>query len=278
MKNFFIAAFAALSLSASAQSYIIMENGIVVTTDKAGYAYDFGHYAYPQKITLKGGQYFVEENSILATIDENGLLYRKYEYIPENIIGKGVNYFLSGEGELYTINAQGEVSIFEDESLKTAAHFGGNYFAVVTDSEKKLANLYTVNKNGYHAQAKMDDFKITDIVAFGGNYFMNNRGVVHTIDTNGVISPKTEMRIGIMMKKGGNYFTDSNGFLYTVAEDGTIHLPAVPATLNLQTITKMGSNYFLDLSGNLFVVDKDGNIFQRVMSDHDFRHARVISL
>jgi hypothetical protein len=278
MKKLLIACIAALSLSASAQSFLIMENGIVITTDKAGFAYDFGHYAYPQKITLKGGQYFVEENSILATIDENGLLYRKYEYIPENIIGKGINYFLSSEGELYTIDNKGVVRIFEEESLKKAVHFGGNYFAVVTDEEKKLANVYTVNKAGQHVQAKMDDFKISDVVAFGGTYFMNNRGVVHTITNDGLITPRTDMRVGIMVKKGGNYFTDSNGYLYTVAEDGSIRVPALPASLNLSKITKLGSNYFLDLSGRLFVVDHEGNVFERVMRDHDFRHARVISL
>ena len=77
MKSFLLATLATLSLNAFSQSYIIMDNGITVTTDTSGFAYDFGHYAFPQKVTLKGGQYFVEEGGILATIDENGLLFRK---------------------------------------------------------------------------------------------------------------------------------------------------------------------------------------------------------
>ena len=277
MKKLLLAVIASFSVSAFAQSYIIMDNGVVLTMDKSAYLYDLGHDAYPHKVTLKGGKYFVEENSVIATIDDSGYLYRKYEYIPENIIGKGINYFLSGQGELYTIDTKGVVKIITDEALKKAGHFGGNYLVTLIDDEGKLGDLYTINQDGVLTK-KVEAFKVSDIVSFGGSYFMNNRGIVHTVDSEGNLSQRTDMRVGVIQKRGGNYFTDSSGMLFTVAQDGTLKLPAVPMGVKASNILKLGSNYFLDLQGRLFVVDQDGNIFERTSRDHDFKTARVISL
>ena len=45
----------ALSMSCDfrhfSQSYLVLENGITITIDKAGYAYDFGHYTATNKVT-----------------------------------------------------------------------------------------------------------------------------------------------------------------------------------------------------------------------------------
>lgn len=278
MKRIVLAALALLSLNAFSQSYLIMDNGITITIDNSGYVYDFGHYAYPQKVTLKGGQYFVEDGNILATIDDKGLLFRKYELIPERIKGKGINYFLSEEGSLHTINKSGIVTITQNELFKRALNFGGNYFAVPADSENTLIDIYVVTNEGLAVRADIPSMKIKDIVAFGGTYLMNNRGVVLTIAANGVVTAQDQMRIGVLSKRGGNYFTDSSGFIYTVGEDGILKAPALPISLRVSTIHKLGSNYFIDQTGKLFVVDKAGNIFERMMRDHDFKNAKVISL
>lgn len=277
MKKLMLAALATLSLNAFSQSYIIMDNGITITTDNSGYAYDFGHYAFPQKVTLKGGQYFVEEGTILATIDENGLFFRKYEMIPEKIKGKGINYFLSEEGALYAIDKKGYVKLTENELFKKAMNFGGNYFTV-SDTEAQSLDLYVVDGTGKVAKADAPSLKVKDIIAYGGSYVMNNRGVVFTIAANGVVTPQDDVRVGIITKKGGNYFTDSSGYLFTVSEQGVLRMPAMPLTLRVSSILKLGSNYFIDQSGKLFVVDKDGNIFERTMRDYDFKTAKVISL
>lgn len=278
MKKFLLAALVTFTTTAFAQSFIIMDNGITVTLDKAGFAYDVGNFAFPQKITLKGGQYFVEENSILATVDEKGTLFRKYEQMPEKILGRGMNYFLSDKGELYTIDGQGLVTITVDEKFKTANFFGGNYFTVLTDAETKEMDLYTVSSSGVLAKAEMTTFKMRDVAAYGGTYFMSNRGVVYTISNDGAVIPWPSLRVGVLQKRGGNFFIDSSGSIFTVAQDGTLVLPGIPMNLKLTNITKLGSTYFLDISGRLFVIDHEGNIFERVMKDHDFRNARVISL
>jgi hypothetical protein len=278
MKSLLLATLATLSINAFAQSYVIMDNGIVVTTDNSGFTYDFGHYAFPQKVTLKGGQYFVEEGNILATVDENGLLFRKYELIPEKIKGKGINYFLSDEGFLYVIDKKGYVKVTESEIYKNAMNFGGNYFTVAIDAEKTLIDLYVVTSEGLVAKADIPSLRVKDIVSFGGTYFMNNRGIIFTVASNGNVSPKYDVRVGLLQKRGGNFFVDSSGYFFTVSEAGDLQMPALPNNLRVGVIHRMGSNYFIDQSGKFFVVDKNGNVFERVMRDHDFRQAKIISL
>lgn len=278
MKKIILAALATLSLNAFSQSYIIMENGITLTIDNSGFAYDFGHYAFPQKVILKGGQYFVEEGGILATIDENGLLFRKYELIPEKILGKGINYFLSSEGFLYGIDKKGFVKVTESELYKSAVNFGGNYFTVAKNPEKTELDIYVITADGAAVKAEVPSLKVKDIISFGGTYFMTNRGIVFTVAADGTITPKDDMRVGVLNKKGGNFFTDSSGYFYTVSEKGDLVMPALPITLRVSAILKLGSNYFIDQSGKFFVVDKNGNVFERIMRDHDFRLAKVISL
>lgn len=278
MKKFFLAALTTFSLSAFSQSYLVMDNGIVITTDVSGFAYDFGHYAFPQKITLKGGQYFVEEGNILVTIDENGLLFRKYELIPEKILGEGMNYFISEEGFLYAIDKKGFVKVSESEIYKNAVNFGGNYFTVATNPEKTELDLYTISDAGEVSRAIVPSLKVKDIISFGGTYFMNNRGIVFTVSAEGIVEPMDHMRVGIITKKGGNYFIDSSGYFYTVAATGELLMPGIPLNMKVSSVLKLGTNYFIDQAGAFFVVDKEGNVFERVMRDHDFRLAKIISL
>lgn len=277
MKNLLLLVIATLSLNAFSQSYVVMDNGITLTTDTSGFAYDFGHYAFPQKIILKGGQYFVEEGGILATIDENGLLYRKYELIPEKIKGKGINYFMSDEGFLYTIDKKGFVKVTESESYKNAVNFGGNYFTVM-NADKTLVELFVVTGEGLVVKPEIESLKMKDVVSFGGTYIMNNRGVVFTIASNGTVTAKDEVRVGVIAKKGGNYFTDSSGLFFTVSEAGDLLMPALPVNMKIPTVQRLGSNYFIDQSGKFFLVDKNGQVYERVFRDHDFRLAKVISL
>lgn len=268
---------ALLSFNCFSQSYMIMDNGIIITTDKQGFSYDLGHYAYPHKVTLKGGQYFIEEGNILSTIDENGLFFRKYEEIPSKIEGKGINYFISDDGKLYAIDKMGFLKITESEFFKNVLNFGGNYFTVLSEGEEEI-DIFVVTSEGVILKSGISGMKKKDIVSYGGNYFMNNRGVIHTISANGSISVKDNMRVGIIQKRGGNFFIDSAGFFYSVSDDGELKLPMLPLALNVSTIQKYGSNYFIDQTGKLFLINKEGMVFERYMKDHDFRHAKIISL
>lgn len=275
MKKIIFALLTVFSMSSFAQSYIVMDNGLIITTDAKGFAYDIGDYAFPLKITMKGGQFFVEENKVLATIDENGVLFRKYEVMPEIVLGQGMNYFISSEGDIFTIDAQGLVHLSKNEAFKGAANFGGNYFTVRTANG---LDLYVVTHTGEVVPASLEGLDMKSVIAFGGNYFMTNRGVLHTVSSEGTVISHAHKRIGILQKRGGNFFTDSTGMIYTVAQDGRLILPGLPISLKINSINKLGSNYFLDLAGSLYTVDRDGNIWERVVEDHDMRNARIISL
>jgi hypothetical protein len=275
MKKIILILFAIFSMSSFAQSYIVMDNGLILTTDSRGFAYDIGDYAFPLKITMKGGQFFVEENKVLATIDENGILFRKYEVMPEKVLGQGMNYFISDKGDIFTIDQKGVVHLSKNEVFKGAMNFGGNYFTV--KSEAGL-DLFVVTNTGDIVKAALQNLDMRNVIAFGGNYFMTNRGVLHTVSSEGLVISHANKRIGILQKRGGNYFTDSSGMIYTVAQDGRLIIPGLPLGLKINSINKLGSNYFLDLSGGLFTVDREGNIWERVVEDHDMRNARIISL
>jgi hypothetical protein len=68
------------------------------------------------------------------------------------------------------------------------------------------------------------------------------------------------------------------GTFFTVAENGALVLPALPVSLNVQSIQKLGANYFLDTSSRLYLVDKDGNVLERTISGHDLSKTKIISL
>ncbi len=278
MKLIVIVVLAIFSFNALSQSYLVMENGIIITTDTNGFSYDFGHYTYPNKMTLKGGQYFVEDENILVTIDEEGLLFRKYEHIPNPIRGKGINYFISGEGEVYTFDQKGFLRIFQSESYKQTLNFGGNYFIVSKNAEKTEMELFVVTSEGDVKKAESPSLRIKEIVSFGGNYFMTNRGALFTVTSDGRVVLQNQKRIGVLLKRGGNFFVDYSNILYTVSTQGDLIMPALPASLRVSSILKLGSNYFIDQSGRFFVVDKNGIVAERQMNDHDFRRARIISL
>ena len=111
MKNFILAAVAVFSLSAFSQSYFALENGITLSVDSSGYVYDFGHYTPIQRVTVKGGQYLVEDSNVLVTVDANGMLFRKYEILPKQVVGKGINYFIGDNGSFYGIDSKGYVNL-----------------------------------------------------------------------------------------------------------------------------------------------------------------------
>jgi hypothetical protein len=281
MKLLLILFLTSISFSAFCQSYLIMENGMIITTDKNGFVYDLGHYAYPHKVTMRGGLYFVEEGNILATVDENGLLFRKYEDIPQKILGRGTNYFLSENGELFTINHQGQLRTFHSTVFKNAENFGGNYFTISKFDEtqtSKIIDLMVVNSSGDILKVEIPELATQYIVFFGGSYFMTNKGIVFTVSEDGRVLEQKNHRVGLIQKKGGNFFVDSSGYFYTVSEKGQLLVPELPYSMKTSTILRLGSQYFIDQSGKFFVITREGRVLERTLQDQDFKTAHIISL
>jgi hypothetical protein len=271
MKKLFLAVLATLSFNAFSQSYFILDNGVTLTVDHKGFVYDYGHYTPVNRVTVKGGQYLVEDTNILVTIDEQGSLFRKYELIPKQVIGKGMNYIIGEDSSVITIDAQGySVLTDSDEKVKTATKFGGNFFIAGEE-------IFSVTSTGQYAPVVVEGLKTADIITLGGNYFMTNRGNLYTVTHDGKIITRPQDRVGIIVKKGGNYFVDSMGLIYTIAKDGSLKLPALPVSLRIQAISKLGANYFMDGAGKLFTVDGEGNIYERWIN-YDLKTIRIISL
>jgi hypothetical protein len=278
MKNLIIAAIAMMSLNAFAQSYVIMSDGIVITLDRDANTFDGHNNTEIENISLKGGQFFVEGSNIITTIDDKGNLFRKFLAIPAGILGKGASYFVSEAGELFTINRMGFVTVTSDELYQSASTFGGNYFFTGTDSLLAQASLFTITADGAAVHTEVPGLHESEITIFGGNYFITNKGALYTISSEGVVTKRPEAMMSVIDKVGGNFFLTAENNLYTIAANGDLVLPGFSTTLRLKTITKLGSNFFIDLSGRLWGVDTAGNVFERVMTEYDFRDATVISL
>jgi hypothetical protein len=278
MKNILALGSLLFALNGFSQSYMVLGNGVTLTTDKDAFVYDFGHFILPYKITLTGGQFLAEEGKLIS-IDEKGFLYRKDEKVPSKIKGKGNNYLISDNGTLYTFDASGFFYKYDkDAATKKSVGFGGNFFTTRPDDKKPLVELYTMNSKGNYFKMNVAGLDAAAISVMGGTYFQTNQGVVFTVTKDGFVYSKADMKVGAIRKTGGNYFIDANNAIYTVSSEGLLFLPVLPANLKLASISKLGQNYFLDQEGRLFVVDTAGNIQEREMKTHDLRDAKILSL
>lgn len=270
--KYYLVVLASLFISkAFSQSYFVLDNGITLSVDSEGYVYDYGHHTPTSRVSVKGGQFLIEDANILVTVDARGNMYRKYEILPENVLGKGSNYFIGTNNLFYGIDSEGYVNLLElDKKLNNITRFGGTFFA--TD-----ADFFVVNEKGSFVKAEVEGVKPTDLIILGGNYFMTNRGVLYTVSADGKIISQKAQRVGIIQKKGGNYFIDTTGSLYTVSATGELKLPGIPMSLRIPAVSRLGTNYFMDAAGKLFTVDRSGSVYER-WTNHDIKNVSILSL
>jgi hypothetical protein len=279
MKKLLIACLTFFTFSAFSQSYLVLHNGVTLTTDTSGYVYDFNHFILPYKVQIAGGQFLVEDEKLI-TIDESGFLYRKNIEI-KKVKGRGQNYFindgfLTESNILHTVDSKGFVFKWNKDApdFKKANKFGGNYFVVTTDEKKKRADLYTINNTGNFTKINIEGLNPFDIAVTNGTFFTAN-GVLYTVNKEGFVFSKKDILTGPFKKMGGNYFIDSSERIFTVSDDGYVLLPELPVNLKLSEIKFFGPNYFIDSDGRIFVVDRVGSIFERFLPDHDLRNIKV---
>jgi hypothetical protein len=278
MKKILIAGAALLSMNAFAQSYLVLNNGITLTTDKAGFVYDFGHFRAPYKVTLNGGQFMVEDKK-LSTVDTAGFLYEKTMKVEKAVRGKGLNFFIKDDNHLVTVDSKGFFYEYdkEDKIFKKAVAFGGNFFLVKPDDKKAIVDLYTVNDKGNYFKITVAGLNPFDIISIGGTFFQTRDGKTYTVSKDGFVYPKTEVKVGAVKKAGGNFFIDDKGLLFTVSEEGFLMLPVLPANIKVSDIQKIGANYMIDSEGRIFTVDKVGNMAERTIN-HDLTSAKILSI
>jgi hypothetical protein len=281
MKKFLLlTGFALMSLKSQAQSYLILSNGITLTTDRSAFIYDFANFQLPYKVSHKGGNYFISDKK-LKTIDSRGFLFEKSlkDSKLEKIKARGGNFFINDDYHLFTIDADGFVYQYEndDKGFKRAFLFGGNYFVSRSDDRRSIPELYTINHKGNYFKISLDGLNPADIIAFPGNYFQTKAGETFTISKEGFVFGKSEIKVAHIIKGGGNYLIDANNLLYTVSEQGHLLLPSLPLHLKISELKSFGANYMIDGEGRIFIVDKDGSIIER-STDHDLRNSKILSL
>lgn len=276
MKKLLLAGLLAFSFSAFSQSYIILSNGVLLTTDKAGYVYDLVQYVSPYKIKINGGNYLVNDER-LFTVSSEGFYFEK-DLKVKKIRGKGLNYLLDDKGDLISIAADGTFVKYDDsgKELKKAHRFGGNFFLVLADKKKNIVDLYSVNNKAAYFKLNVKGLNPADISVLGGSYFMAN-GIMYTVSAEGFISEKSMFQIPALRQMGGNFFIDSAQKIWTVSDSGTLANPALPLSFKLSNIEKYGSNYMIDNDGVIYTIDSNGNMNARKMEFHDVRNAKVLS-
>lgn len=265
-----------ISLNVFSQSYLILNNGVTLTTDTSGHVYDFGHFRLPYKVTVNGGQFLVEDKK-LSTVDSAGFLYLKTLKV-EKVKGKGLNFFIKDDNHLVTVDSKGFAFEYdkEDKIFKRATGFGGNFFTVKPDDKKPVVDLYTVNDKGNYFKLAVTGLNPADISFFGGKYFQTKTGVTYTVSKDGFVYAKPELKAGAVKKAGGNFFVDSANLLFTVSDEGFLMLPVLPATIKVSDVQTVGANYMIDSEGRMFIVDKSGNLFERSL-DHDLKNTKISS-
>lgn len=275
MKNAFILLSMMLSASAFSQSYLILNNGVTLTTDTKGFIYDFAHFNLPSKVSLNGGQFFVSEDK-LVTIDSAGLLFEKSQEVKKTK-GKGINFLLNDKNKLITVDDKGFSYSFDDKAFSKISSFGGKFFVVKSDDKKIPDALYTVNAKGNYFNVTLPGLNPADILVRGGNYFQMKNGLVYTISKDGFVFSKTQIQVQAIKKLGGNYFVDAANTFFTVSEEGALTVAALPLNLIIANISKMGSNYVIDSEGRFFAVDNSGLVFERTVNN-DLKSTKILSL
>lgn len=276
MKKLLIAGLTLLSLNAFSQSYMILNRGIILTTDAQGFVYDYNQFVLPYEVKVVGGQFFSEDGK-LVTVDDQGMMYRKDMKV-KKVKGKGINYFVNDDSELVTIDHKGFVYKWDkDKSFKKDTRYGGNFLIVSTDPKKYVYDLFTISDKGSYTKISIPGFNAANAMVLGGNYFMAKNGVIYTVSKDGFVFSKESMRTGDIVRAGGNFFMDTMNKLYTVTAEGVLMMPTVPKEFNLRDIRKLGANYMIDLEGRVFTVDKAGNVNQRFIKDHDMTQVKIQS-
>lgn len=260
MKFLLAACLSLISITAFAQSYLILNNGVTLTTDKGGYIYDFQHFNLPYNVSIYGGNFFVE-NKKLKTIDAAGMLYVKDVEVSK-IKGHGLNYLLDNKNNLITIDVNGFYYDFKFEEKPVL--FGGKF---ITTKNK----LFTVNDLGNFLETQVEGLKPSDISFAGGNFFQTKSGDIYTVSKDGFVYLKTGFNVKKITKSAGNFFIDETGRLFTITEEGFLVLPVLPYGLEVASIQKIGTNFMIDQSNKLFVVDSLGIIWERIIQ-HDVKN------
>lgn len=252
------------AVTAEAQSYMVRANGVVLTLDEKGFVYDLNQFVLPYMITVKGGMFYVTDKRVITTVDENGFFYRldpkQYE-APRKVEHSGYNYFLEGNGAVWSFDRNGLPTVGERNwDYRKPLYVGGKFF-VVEGKRREPGRLVVINDRGQVNEVSVAELDPATIRESGANWFVDTKKRLFTINADGQVGQALGVgQMGNLSAKGGNFLV-VDGSLLTVTEDARVN--NLGSASRYGTISKLGSNYFLTQEGKLFVVDMNGTVIER---------------
>ena len=260
----------ALSATAHAQSYLIKSNGVVLTVDQQGNLYDRSQFILPYMIRYKGGQFYVHDNRQITTVDDGGYYYRIDPSIeaPKEVRFSGLNYFIEKDGTAWTIDRQGTLLKSDgDKAYKKPLVTGGTYFVVEGKKRNDPARLFVVTDRGNIVEMTVPGLDPATIKDGGNSWFVTNAGMVYTVSREGFIYNKSDIiRTRNNIQTKGGNFFVVGGYIYTVAEDGLLMNQGIMSYFGV--VAKVGHNYFLTRDAKFFAIDNTGKVINRT-ENHD---------
>lgn len=276
MHYFLLIVFSLLSSVSYSQSYLILNNGITLTTDIYGALYDLGNFTLPYKVKYTGGQFFIMDEKILF-VDKAGFLYERIAEV-KKVKGGGANYFINQNHEIFTFDLNGFSYNYKHDRkmIKKIYSYGGRFFLVMEDKAKKVASIYVVDSKGQYKKTKVEGLDPIEISILGGSYFQTNNGILYTVSQEGLIFKKEKLDIEISSIKGTNFFFDKEGGLFTISSEGYLFNQIVSGDFDLSEIYKTGSNYFILKNGQMYSINDIGILVQ-VSPEHDMTRSQITS-
>lgn len=261
--------------SVFSQTYMILDNGKTLTTDEKAFIYDFGNFFLPYNITPGGRNYFFDKESLVTISKEGYVYTKDEKFNLKKIDHKGSNFFFyKNNKELITIDENGYVyvkSAKDFPELKYILVAKGHYFFT---RHRNLLKLYVVNHKGEFIHKNLDNIRDMKFSVLGERYFQLKDKTVYTISSEGFVYEKnnqnTGLQISSIVRKGGNYFIDDKGFIFTIDETGALSLPSLPDGFEISKIKTYGSHFMINQDGDIFVVKDDGTIVKPYLPQFDF--------
>lgn len=181
------------------------------------------------------------------------------------IFAMGTNYGIFKNSTQYMIATLDSSGRFYPYGKSVEPHVtGGVYF-----TQKGTEELYVVDSDGALMKTAITAPAIRIV---GGNYFIDQDGVLTTIKSMGagiwnwagMISSKKGLKVPVALFGGGNYFVDAEAKVTTISSiDGFFSVPIeLPSK-----ILAMGGNYIIGTDLSLFVITNDGSlVFSKKLS------------
>lgn len=256
-------------------SYMIFDNGKIGSLRDRGENLNIftpdGMFMLEYDYGITKSNYFTNSFGRIFTLDANGYIYEKQNYLMNSSIEYfGGMFFVTKKGQLHVVKSDGMIIYYnyiEGDDSRDPVLVGGNYLM------SKYGKLYVITSDGYFTKIEKEEAKFMayTIKHKGFNFFINRDGEVYTTGEEKQLGEnETEYLKGVMYKikdleikdpevVGGNYFFDNNMNLYTVSMSG--HLSGGGVS-DKNFIVKGHENELPEVIGSDYFVYKNQDVYQ----------------